>query len=232
MVSLLGPCPSCQFTSRFFCLGASPEDAQLFIYPAPPGGRREPVQADAEQFAGRVQSAYEQAVSAFNAQQWAAAAVMCGRALEAVVKTSAPEGKRQGTLGHLLKSFPENMNANGTIAALTDAIRRGRNIAAHFDEHLDVDEHLAGLLLDLLDSVVEYVYVLPTRIAALDESLRLSKAAKTTGTAKPSAKRSFYVPAKGQRGDTWDSARNARKAPRRAARTRGTAQPERCLAAS
>ena len=84
---------------------------------------------------------------------------MCGRALEGITKSIIPKGNRTESFAKSIDKLPDHVEIQKTITDLSHAIRRGRNIASHFDEDIDIDQETAEMLLDLLDSVIEYLFV-------------------------------------------------------------------------
>jgi hypothetical protein len=180
-VAMRGTCPACGFMARFIQVGkANGQDYGLFIHPAPKLVRQPlPGLDEADGFSGKVEKAYVEAISAYNARQWIPAAVMCGRALEGVTKSLLPKDKRKLNFARQLRELPDHIDLEKTISDLTDGIRKGRNIAAHFDEEIEIDEPVAAMLLDLLDSIVEYLFVLPHKIERLDDQLETRRTSRS-----------------------------------------------------
>ncbi|MCH2451066.1 MAG: DUF4145 domain-containing protein [Gracilimonas sp.] len=183
-VSMRGKCPTCDFKARFIQVGeADKPNYQLFIHPTPKLVRQpiHGVNENSEIFSGRVKKAYLEAIDAYNSKQWIPAAIMCGRALEGITVSLLPEDKRKGNFAKQLRELPNHIDINKTLSDLTNGIRKGRNIAAHFDESLDIDETVSAMLLDLLDSIIEYLFVLPENIESLDKKLQSEDIKSTDG---------------------------------------------------
>jgi len=174
-VSMRGKCPTCDFKARFIQVGEFDQsNYKLFIHPTPKLVRQ-PIHGvidDSEIFSGKVKKAYVEAIDAYNAKQWIPAAIMCGRALEGITMSLLPYEKRKSNFAKQLRELPNHIDINKTISDLTNGIRKGRNIAAHFDESLDIDETVAAMLLNLLDSIIDYLFVLPKNIEILDNQLQ------------------------------------------------------------
>jgi hypothetical protein len=54
---------------------------------------------------------------------------------------------------------------------LADAIRKGGNLGAHFDSEKEPNDEIAGLMVDVLDYLIEYLFILPNRIKNLHEKI-------------------------------------------------------------
>ena len=173
-VLMRGTCPTCSFLARFVQVGRRGTPSwNLYIHPTPKLTRQPLPELDGSDiFTGRVRKAYVDSVHAYNVKHWSASAMMCGVALEGITKSLLPKELRKGSLAKQLRALPDHINLSKPISDLTDGIRRGRNIAAHFDEELEIDEPTAAKLIDLLESAIEYLFVLPDRIEKMDEQLR------------------------------------------------------------
>lgn len=171
-VAMGASCPTCGDRVRFVQVG-KPHTAhhELYIHPTP-GLTRKPKEGPfGEQFTDKIKRNYCSAVEAFNAKQWRPSAMMCGVALEGIVKALLPEDKGNQRLYDQLNALPENIDLSETISDLTHAIRKGRNIAAHFDEKQEIGPSTAAHLLDLLDYVIEYFFIIPEHVKELDDQL-------------------------------------------------------------
>jgi hypothetical protein len=67
--------------------------------------------------------------------------------------------------------LPEHIDLQEPIMKIADTIRRGRNIGAHFDAEKEPDQETTEMMLDLLDYLIEYLFVLPERIERLHDKL-------------------------------------------------------------
>lgn len=172
-------CPACTQIAKLFWIKKNPAELQgneeqheLFIYPIPRYNRT-PLEVGlaSPQFTPGLLRAYAAATSAYNLKQWSAAAVLCGRVLEGILKSPLPEDRQDLPLAQQLREFPDHLNLQRPILTLTDAIRLGRNIGAHFDEEREPDEATTEMMLDMLDYLIEYLYILPARIEKLREKV-------------------------------------------------------------
>jgi hypothetical protein len=70
-----------------------------------------------------------------------------------------------------LKSLPDKVNLAEPLVLLAENLRKGGNIASHFDLDKEPDQHVAEAMIDLLDYFMEYVYVLKGKAQDLEKRL-------------------------------------------------------------
>lgn len=90
------------------------------------------------------------------------------------MKSMLPEEKQSGSLAKLIEAVSKEANLAGPLEALSHAIRNGGNLGAHFDMEKEPDEHVARQIVELVDYLISYLYVLPRRIQALEDALNNS----------------------------------------------------------
>lgn len=140
----------------------------VFAYPAP-DRIRSPLEglSDVEVFDEPLGRVYGSAIKAYNNRDWGGAAVHTGKVLEGLAKTLLPEDQHDERLYELLGSLPDHVDLEAPLVDLAHTIRKGRNLAAHFDQETETDQETARLLLDLLDELLEYLLVTPQHIEDL-----------------------------------------------------------------
>ena len=57
------------------------------------------------------------------------------------------------------------------LTELAHAIRAGGNLGAHFDEEREPDEQMARQLVELLDYMVNFLYILPKKISEVEQKI-------------------------------------------------------------
>jgi hypothetical protein len=119
--------------------------------------------------------AYVSAINVYNVHEWTAAAVLCRRVLEGLTQSQLPEDFRKRTLAQQLQELGNHVDFEKPMHMLTDAIRRGGNLGAHFDADKEADEETVTMMLDLLEYLMEYVFALPKRIEHLHARVNLNK---------------------------------------------------------
>ena len=166
-------CPACSKSSLFISINSDNKNRpDVYIYPTPKLIRK-PVDGidDAENLPEPLKKAYASTINTFNVRQWTAAAVLCGRVLEGLAKSLLPEEKAVLPLARLLQELPHYVDLEAPIMMLADGIRKGRNLGAHFDAETEPDQETVEMMLDFLDYMIEYLFILPERIKQLHNKL-------------------------------------------------------------
>ncbi len=110
-------------------------------------------------------------IDAFNSKNYVATTVGGRRTLEGIFKYLVPEEKRKANLAKLIELAKTEIDLAAPLSALSHAIRDGGNLGAHFDMEKEPDEALARQMVELLEYLISYLYVLPKEIAKLEHSL-------------------------------------------------------------
>ncbi|MBE9102615.1 DUF4145 domain-containing protein [filamentous cyanobacterium LEGE 07170] len=147
----------------------TPKDSSVvFVYPSP--AARTSISDEAITDIAAVDRAYHSAVKAYNVGLWDACLTSCRKTLEGIVKT---QGNSTGkTLFQQLRDFFSSQDLAEPLVHLTDTIREGGNLGAHFDMDREPDQDLARMMLDLIDFFLEYIYLLPKQSQALEARLK------------------------------------------------------------
>jgi hypothetical protein len=83
-----------------------------------------------------------------------------------------PEEKRKANLARLIDLAKEEVDPAAPLRALSHAIRDGGNLGAHFDTDKEPDEAIARQIIELLEYLISYLYVLPSRIVSSNKALK------------------------------------------------------------
>jgi hypothetical protein len=169
-------CPACQQKVLFLYLTKTNEQhnthtGELFI--TPPGDTRQALEGidEAEKLPESIKKAYFSTINVLNAHEWTATSVLCRRVLEGITKSIVSEEQRTKTLATQLKDLPNYIDLTAPILTLADAIRKGGNLGAHFDEEKEPNEEISSLMVDVLDYLIEYLFILPSRIQSLHDKI-------------------------------------------------------------
>lgn len=170
-------CPACRAVSRFFLLdhsGVARElsaKERLFIDRRPAG--RDPLASilESDEIPDALQRAYESAVNVFNTREWSGTAVLTRRLLEGVTKSLISSEDQKLPLAAQVEKLPAAVDLSEPITRIADAVRKGGNLGAHFDLEAEPDEHVARLMLGLVEELLEYLFVLPGQIQQLQEEI-------------------------------------------------------------
>lgn len=118
-----------------------------------------------------LQTAYESALNVYNVGEWTATSVLCRRLLEGITQDLLPDEKKKHSLNRRLTDLPKHLDLQKPILTLADALRKGGNLGAHFDLDKTPDKKIASQMLDLLDYLIEYIYILPKQIENLHNEI-------------------------------------------------------------
>jgi len=157
-------CPACRQESHIWYV----DDTYLFIRPSPPIISRAPIEGY-ELLPERIRKAYRAALDVHNAKVWTASAVACRRTLEGIVNELHAEG--EGTLAKQLRELPNKVDLAAPLITLSQALKEGGNLGAHFDQEKEPDRETAEAMLNLIEYFLEYVYTLPRMIDDLNQKL-------------------------------------------------------------
>ncbi len=168
-------CPGCRESAYIWAINPGPANDSskqtcscLTIFP-PPEAHREPIKGNTA-IPDRIRRAYLETVGVFNAGVWSATATCTRRTLEGLVKEMLLAESSE-TLAARIKSLSKSDDLGKPLVTLSDLIREGGNIGAHFDLDKEPDREMACAMLDLLDYLLEYVYGLPAMIENLKKRI-------------------------------------------------------------
>ncbi|MCX2492800.1 DUF4145 domain-containing protein [Pedobacter sp. PF22-3] len=181
-------CPHCSGSMKFFYIADenTPSDMSkglLYVYPSTRARQPLPGLDSVKSLTPQIKKSYQSTLTSFNTNQWGAAAVMSRRLLEGVIQMLQPD-KQNGSfnLSKALNRLTDIVDVNKPIVTIADGIRKMGNMGAHFSEEMEPDEETSILLMDLLDYLIEFLFILPDRIEVLHdkiENLRNGRTAKT-----------------------------------------------------
>jgi HEPN domain-containing protein len=145
--------------------------------------------------------AYEAALSSFNAGNWDAAIIACGKAMEEIAKSQLPYNERNGSLAHLLERLPKHLKLEQPMAELASAIKDGKSLGGHFDLEKTSNAEIAQATLSLLESYINYVYLFKAKVAYLIELVERGASATATPPTVQEATEEKPAPAPARHGD-------------------------------
>ncbi|WP_423814300.1 DUF4145 domain-containing protein [Pseudomonas viridiflava] len=118
-----------------------------------------------------LQRSLKSTIDSLNAKNFPATAVGARRTLEGIFKYRVEASNRSKTLYQLIDLVKSSSDLAAPLETLSHAIRSGGNLGAHFDDENEPTEEMAGKMVELLDYLVSYLYVLPSKITDLERSL-------------------------------------------------------------
>lgn len=163
-------CPRCGEPTRFIRLeGTSKQDLRLYVDADPP--ERTPLAGlplvPKDRFSPRLRKAYESALRALANSDAEATAVHCRRVLEGVTASMlSPGDDPPRQLARRLEVLAKNHAdlLSQPILELSRSLKDGGNLGAHFDDEEDTTPEDAEHMVELLDNLLTYLFVLPERI--------------------------------------------------------------------
>lgn len=190
-VMMIGRCVRCSQESKVWVVGAKKanpndisdtKDTQKFddsqeVWVSPKAPLREVVIED-QNAPPRIFNAYKEAISCFNNGHWRATVTECARVLEGITKEKFPKAKEKETLYSTLQNLKSNLEKQTSylplfepILQLGNSLRLGRNASAYFDLEKDPDKEVAEEVLNLVEYIVIYFYVLPQKAIDLETKI-------------------------------------------------------------
>jgi hypothetical protein len=154
---------------------ANYKEGKLFIYPEPTLRKKMPEISESPKMSAAMNRSYSSAVNVYNTGEWNATAMACRRLLEGVTATFLPKEKHGLVLAKRLEALPSYISLDRPILTLADAIRKGGNLGAHFDEERETDETTATMMIDLLEYLIQYLFVIPKQIEQLHARIDLQE---------------------------------------------------------
>lgn len=118
-----------------------------------------------------LQRSYESTVQSFNTKNYVATATGCRRTLEGIFKSLVADDKKKLVLAKLIDAAKDSVDLAAPLTKLSHAVREGGNLGAHFDEELEPSREMASHMVDLVEYLLSYLYVLPRKIDGLHDIL-------------------------------------------------------------
>ncbi|AKG36185.1 hypothetical protein VK70_17800 [Paenibacillus durus ATCC 35681] len=143
------------------------------LYISPGSNRRKPIKGieSYPEFNKGLVRAYNSTINVFNLGEWTATSILCRRLLEGITKSILPETEQYRPLARQLEILPNKVDLDKPILTLAHAIRIGGNLGAHFDLEKEPNYETSKYMVDLLEYLIEYLFILPHRIKELNEHI-------------------------------------------------------------
>lgn len=170
-----GHCPSCRSEAHFWTIknplanGGDQPDYRYYMFPRPKSGY--PIPALPENVPEPLQRAFRSTIDSLNTRNFPATAVCARRTLEGIFKYLVAKDDREKSLYVLIDQVKKNNDLAAPLETLSHAIRSGGNLGAHFDDENEPTEAMAHRMVELLDYLISYLYVLPSQITDLEKQL-------------------------------------------------------------
>jgi hypothetical protein len=186
-IAFKGRCPACREFASFWAIrgeknpvGDYRNPEAIFMYPELQNYY--PVPELSADVPAPLQRSLISTIDAFNSKNYVATTVGGRRTLEGIFKYLLPEDKRKASLAKLIELAKSEIDLAAPLSSLSHAIRDGGNLGAHFDMENEPSEALARQMVELLNYLVSYLYVLPKEIEKLEKSLEREPTASVVRT--------------------------------------------------
>lgn len=175
-IAAVARCPGCNQLTRFWALRnaqkpSDDKDNPAAVYMYPPAKSFYPSPKFSSDVPEPLQRAFVSAVDALNSHNYTATAVCARRTLEGIFKYLVPEAKRNASLEKMIELAKSEIDLSAPLTSLSHAVRDGGNLGAHFDMENEPDETLARQMVELVDYLISYLYVLPSEIEKVESKL-------------------------------------------------------------
>ncbi|MGY2893355.1 hypothetical protein [Deinococcus sp. UYEF24] len=117
----------------------------------------------------RIQKSYIDTLATLNSGIPSAVATLARKTLEGIVRLSYPnpDSLRDRSLFKLIRDLPQSMDLGRPINELSLAMRENSKLGAYFDLEQDTDAETARKMVELLEYLIEYLYVIPRRVGSI-----------------------------------------------------------------
>lgn len=170
-----GNCPNCNQAPIFVWVNAPtagiiPSPSRTYIHPSP--NRKQPIDGLPPDISEPLKRDYLSALTTYNIHEWNSAVVMCRRALERITKLSIPESEQGKTLYQNLGKLPKHIDLVAPLTELMKQVKDSGNLGAHVDAETEPDQELASLTIELVEFLLDYLYILPSKIKSLEQRMQ------------------------------------------------------------
>lgn len=170
-------CPRCGQATSFLRLGGKSRE-ELRLYVDAENLERSPLAELAavpeSRFSPKLKKAYDSAIKALSNEDPEATAVHCRRVLEGVTASLLRTDELvPKTLARRLELLAKNHGdlLTNPILELSRSLKDGGNLGAHFDDEVDTSLQDAAHMVELLDNLITYLYVVPQQIQRFREDV-------------------------------------------------------------
>lgn len=162
-------CPSCKKSAIFVILTKDVveehgEHAETYIYDLQ--ATKQPIHQieNLPNIPKHLTRAYQSAINVYQSKENSATAVMSKRVIESILKHFIGEKNKDKPLSQQLEMLPNHVDLAKPIQSLSQLLETNGALHKMFELESDMDYETASLMMDLLESLIEYLFILPGKI--------------------------------------------------------------------
>lgn len=183
-VSFRSACPACEVPVDFWTVHPvawkeEPVGVHVLMEPSP--FTRQPMEGS-DSLGSALSREYGNMLRAYNARIWDSAATNCRRVMECIIADKVGESGKHKPLYEGIKELSTSAELADPLIDLSDKLRKGGNLGAHFTGDRSTDRETAEIMVSLSEYIIEYMYILPARVSDLEA--RLATATDNTSEAE------------------------------------------------
>lgn len=167
-------CPSCNDTVRLILLDYDPtaqsfdEPTSLWIYPPLTTQQRLEGIDNTNDLDDKLISAYHSTINVFNTGEWNATAILIRRFLDGMIKENLGDQYVEAELENQLNALIQSNDLSRPIAKMAETVSNGM-VKKFFNLEIETNKHCASLMIEFINLLVEYLYIIPMRAETLYE---------------------------------------------------------------
>lgn len=162
-------CPLCKYSAPFIIMtkeGLGEKDFHPDVYIYDPSTSTHPLN-QIEQLPNipdELIRAYKSAVNVHHSKENSATAVLAKRVMENILKHFLLEKSNGLNLQQQFESLPENINLVKPVTSLSHLMATEGSLYRMLELETDLDDEMAELIMDLLENLIQYLFILPGNI--------------------------------------------------------------------
>jgi polyhydroxyalkanoate synthesis regulator phasin len=114
---------------------------------------------------------YRSALNVNQSNDHSATAVMTKRVLESLVKNLNADKAKSQTLSEQFEQLPKNVDLSSPIQTLSQLTRPDSPFFQMLELEKEIDDKTAELLIELLEALIDYLYVVPEKIDTIKQKI-------------------------------------------------------------
>jgi hypothetical protein len=147
------------------------EEIELFVYQTSPTRQPSGRLINTAKLPSDLERVYKSAVNVHNMKDWTATAVMANRVLDSITRNFLSDEDQAQPLAKQLTALANQVDMTEPVILLGQLLDKESNLSDLLGLEKEASEETANLIIDLLDSLIEYLYILPQTIIQLQKRI-------------------------------------------------------------